>query len=230
MKQLLRFYTSASVLSRTRTNPGTQDIQDRCNGKNQHYNKLTLTMSEPDHSYKRGGDLLLGQLICLAAHLHTIERQIQTIVKIAIAEVVVEITNHAIHAVIHRAQRRALTSSTPQLETPNKPREVSLKRARRAVEQGHLVRVIAPEIVKNSADVTAIRPVACGSNKEEIIQALLYSVPRLLFEELGEEHLLGILALHHIGPVQAVNAVGSNYRGLPGEHLLRGQIHLEEST
>ena len=76
MKHVFWLYTSASLLNLTRTKHRTQDIQNSCNGKNQHYNKLTLYMSRPSHTYKRTRDLLLGQLIGLASHLHTIKSQI----------------------------------------------------------------------------------------------------------------------------------------------------------
>ena len=61
------------------------------------------------HPYQSAMLLLQNQCVRLFIDLHLVESQVQTVLKIAIAEVIVHISNDAVDSVVHRAHRRAFS-------------------------------------------------------------------------------------------------------------------------
>ena len=91
--------------------------------------------------------------ICTGSHLDRIQRQINTVFKISVSEVVIHIPNRTVDSIINDALNGAASRSTHRSLSESKPRIVGFQRRRTAVEERELVRIVAPQIVEHVLDV-----------------------------------------------------------------------------
>lgn len=95
-----------------------------------------------------------------------------------------EVPNDAIHAIINRASRGSLSRSASHPIFNHPPCEVRLQTSRAAVENRHLIGIVAPNSVEDREDLVLRRAITAYHNPISASQALCHDHLSIISEQL----------------------------------------------